>query len=129
VKLKSRELFLYVAIGVLVLLFTIWQALYMPAHIKLAFDHKWIDLGICTALVFGVLIQGYRRHQESRRLWPVLSVLFVIHVAVFAAILTHTKRWPFPMNVLVFSAEIMLLALVVYLIAGVTPRFDGAAKT
>jgi peptidoglycan/LPS O-acetylase OafA/YrhL len=113
----------------LVVALTVLQAVYMPvSRSKVRIDRKWVDLLVCTAAVFGMLVQSYWRYRRSPKLWAALSLFLLLHAIVFGAVFFHSEQWPLPIDVIVAAGEFTLLALVVYLVFGFVPTFDRSEK-
>jgi hypothetical protein len=119
VRAQFRDLLISVALALLVVSFIVYFGFHPPGY---GVSLKWIELCVVTIALFWTLVQSFWSHRKSPKLWIALCALLAVHSVVFVLVFAHSGWWHLPATVLVFSAEAMLLALVVNLFTGFVPR-------
>lgn len=97
---RVRDYLLYIAIA--------FAFIGMVFFVQTRWGHdayiRWFGLIGFTAGLFGFFLEDSRELFRVRRFWEVTAVLLMVHLLVFAAILTHVEEWRLPwFTVMVFE--------------------------
>jgi hypothetical protein len=105
--LRSRviDYVLYIAIAFALVFFTIFVSSKWSHEVFI----RWGGLGFFTFCLYGFFVQESRKFLRIRRFWEITAILLVIHLVIFAAILTHVEQWRLPwFIVMAFEYPVML---------------------
>src|SRR5437773_5412171 len=89
-----RDLLLYVAIGLgLVLTMVLWIFL-APARYQFHVDRTWFMFGWLTAGLWFFLGQSFWHARHSATLWRVLALSLVVHTVAYGVLFRFVQPWP-----------------------------------
>jgi drug/metabolite transporter (DMT)-like permease len=88
----------------------------------LSISRSWYTFIIATIFLGVFVVKMYGHHRKSRRLWLLLATLFTVHVAGYAVFLKRLQQFPDIVFLLTVPIEIVLIAAIVKVCLGVTPK-------
>ncbi|HYE25961.1 MAG TPA: hypothetical protein VEG32_12265 [Clostridia bacterium] len=74
---------------------------------------KWFLLAALTVLTFAAIVGVNRQRWNLPMFWAVIALLCVLHVGAYASLLWRVEKWPGPLFVAIFVAEVIGLNAVV----------------
>ena len=77
---------------------------------------KWYLLVVMTVLTFAVVIGLNRQLWNVGVFWAAIVAICVLHLAVYASVLSAVERWPGALFVGVFVAEVIAVNIAVSLL-------------
>jgi hypothetical protein len=89
VRRRVIDYLLYIAIGSVFISIAVFVALRWGND---AYD-RWFGLIGFTSGLFGLFIQDSRKFLRIRRFWEITFLSLLVHVLLFAAVLTHVAEW------------------------------------
>jgi hypothetical protein len=104
--LSTRDLILYVAIGILVSAAAIAWPIVVPQRFWLG--HAWFSLVFFTVLLAAILTQMYWRARRRAQIFGLLGLFLAVHLAAYAVLLHYVPDWPAFWYVPSCTAEVML---------------------
>jgi hypothetical protein len=113
------DLFLYVLIGLLVLVAIGMYVVYVPENKEP--DRKWTEFALYSSFLFIFLAKFYWRIRRHVKLWLVLLAALVLHVSAYVPLLARIKNWPPITDPVLMTVEAVLIVIALRLILGVLP--------
>lgn len=108
--MNFSDRFVYVAVGLIVVLAGILLGTYAPDRDSVRELFRWTGLIVGTIITFGYLIRWNIKHLKSSRFWLVIILLFLTHVLSLLLVLITIDDWPLILFALITPVEWMLFA-------------------
>jgi hypothetical protein len=105
---RARDLMLEVLIGVVLVTAFVAYLFSLPKGTTLNWQR--IALVLNTSVVFGFLISWFRHEWRRVDFWATMTVLLLIHTAVYLFVLSRTEGWPLAYYVMANPIELALFA-------------------
>ncbi len=115
-KTRLTDVFLYIGIGILVLVAIVLSSL---NHISVS--RKWSSFTFFTGLLAVALVKMYWSARKDARLWFLLAAVLGLHCAFYVALLDRIGDWPAFSYVISCPLEAMLTILIVKLCLNIMP--------
>lgn len=120
-KSGTRDLILYIAIGVgIVTVGTLWAFL-MPERYWPHLTTTWFAFIFFTVLLGIFLARFYWTHRKIVKLWLLLGALMAIHTMAYAIFLSYVHQWPALWYLFTMPIEVMLFAVIVKMCLNILP--------
>lgn len=124
-KSSTRDLLIYIAIGVgIVTVGTLWAFL-LPERYWPHLSYTWSAFIVFTVVMGVVLAKLYWHKRRMVKLWLLLGLLMAIHTVAYVIFLCYVHSWSALWYVFTMPFEVMLFALVVKVCLNVLPRKVG----
>ena len=105
---RQRDFALYLVIALALALIAVIMG---RSNLSLKEANQWLSLIFFTAILYGTFIALSRPLYRIRSFWIVTITSFLVHVSLFAAILTHVDQWRPMWSAVMFLEAPMLDAL------------------
>ncbi len=115
-----RNLLLYVVIGI-AFLAGILALAFFGQDVSFALLRTWYSFVCFSLLLAAVLVKMYWPVRKSAKVWPLLGILFLIHVGVYVVFLRHVQDWSTLWYLLTTPIEVMIIATIVKICLDVLP--------
>jgi hypothetical protein len=113
---RARGLMLEILIGLVLVTAFVAYLFSLPKGTKLNWQR--IALVLNTFVVFGFLISWFRHQWKRLDFWATMTVLLLIHTAVYLFVLSRTEGWRLAGYVMADPAELALFAPVLRKVIG-----------
>ncbi|MGB2668145.1 MAG: hypothetical protein WAK48_29405 [Candidatus Acidiferrum sp.] len=111
-----RNFLFYIVIGIGLVTVVLLLALFLPNV-----SHAWFIFIWATAFLFLFVSKMYWHQRRSGKLWTLLALLLIAHIALHTITFEHWPQFPTILFLFTVPAEIMLVAAIVKLCLNVMP--------
>ena len=111
-----RNLLLYIVIGIGLVTAVLFLAFFLPN-----ISHAWFIFVWATAFLCLFVSRMYWHQRKSGKLWALLVLLLIVHIALHAITFEHLPQFPTILFLFTVPAEIMLVATIVKVCLNVMP--------
>lgn len=118
---RFSDIFLYLVIGLGLVLGIVLWATYMPQGIGISF--KWISLSLGTITLFGYVLYAYWHLRRSLGFWVLFFGFCLLHLSGFVYAVRHVGPVPPLWYGPIVAMEFVVIAGVIYLLLRASPRF------
>jgi len=114
-----KQLALYVVLGLAIVGGAVVFGVFTPD--QLFPTRAWFTFIFATGFLCLFVSKMYWSHRKSRKLWALLALLLIAHVALYKLVLEHFPQFPSILFLVTVPLEIMLAATIVKVCLNVMP--------
>ena len=118
-KQRVRDLLLYAVTGVGIVGGAVLFGVSIPE--RFFPSRAWFVFICATAFLCLFVLKMYWQYRRSAKLWALLVLLLIVHIALYTIIFEHLPQFPTILFLFTVPVEIMLVAAIVKLCLNVMP--------